>query len=77
MDDTQFRQFARAGALTMCLRALAEFPDILTDLNATAKGTDRQLARKAAPVKRAWSTAARKAQSERLKKRWAAKKRGK
>jgi len=78
--DPELRSFARAGALAMCVRAITEFPDILAELNAMAKSSPRmgeatkprRVARAASRPK--WSAARRKAHSDMMKKRWAARK---
>lgn len=91
-DEQELRGFARQGALEIATRIVTEFPDILTELNAKAKGASRSEALTALTArrhenepetivrrytkggKRVWSKAARAAQSERMKKRWAKRK---
>jgi hypothetical protein len=86
LTDMELRGFARAGALAMCRLAIAEFPDILAALNAAAAPVrNTALTQKDLEVYRAaqqrkgggWSPAKRKAHSIRMKKRWAARRRGK
>jgi hypothetical protein len=77
ITDIEIRKFARAGALAVCLRAISEFPDILAELNAAAKAPTNLEEAVATPKRTGWTAAQRKAQSKRLKAKWAARKRGK
>lgn len=85
ISEADIRKFARAGALEMCMRAVTEFPDILTELNAAARrvaparrvvikgGPDVSGAPVRTPKKRTWSKVQRAAASARMKARWAKK----
>lgn len=42
IDEARLRQYARAGALEVARGIIAEFPDILPELNAAAKPEPRK-----------------------------------